>query len=73
MDVQKFVEVAMMVLAVAGGVALGLPALLQALVLFFKLVPGEQPDAFLEKKLLPFCEKVAEFVKKFYPQAPKQQ
>jgi hypothetical protein len=39
----------MQVLSVVGAIALALPALLQALIVFFAAVPGPQPEAALQK------------------------
>ena len=66
MDYLKYFEQAQGTLAVIGAVAVGLPALLHALVLFFKLIPGDSPDKFLEK-LLAGSQKVADLVGKVFP------
>lgn len=56
------------VLVIVGSIALGLPALLHALVLFFKAIPGENPDKILEK-ILAGSEAVAAVVTKVFPKA----
>lgn len=61
------IELIKNVLMVVGGIAMGLPALLHAVVLFLKVIPGEQPEKFIEEKLLPASEKVAEVVGKVFP------
>lgn len=52
------------ILMVAGGIALGLPAFLSALVAFFMLIPGEHPEDWI-KKIIPYVEKISEVVGKF--------
>lgn len=54
----------------AGLIVLGLPALLRSLVLFFKLIPGDEPDLVLEK-ILGFSDKAAELYGKLFPQQSK--
>lgn len=66
MDMQKLQEI----LAVIGAVAFGLPALLHALVLFFKAIPGDQPDKALEA-VLGVSEKISALVGKIFPQPKK--
>lgn len=62
LDLTKYINA----LAVIGGIAVGLPAMLQALVVFFKLIPGDQPDKILEK-LLSMSQKLSELVVKVFP------
>jgi len=47
MDFSKYADMLQMM----GAIALGLPALLSGLIAFFMLVPGPQPEAFLQKAL----------------------
>lgn len=65
MDIQSLISQAMPVLAVIGGVALALPALLGAVAMFFMAIPGEQPEKFINEKLLPAAQKLAELIGKF--------
>jgi hypothetical protein len=65
MDLQKL----QMILSLIGAIVLGLPAMLHAMVIFFKVIPGDQPDAILEK-LLAISEKAADIAGKIYPKAP---
>lgn len=64
MDVQKLMNI----LSIAGAVAVGLPAVLHALKLFFMLIPGDQPDKAIDF-VEGISEKIASVVVKFYPQA----
>lgn len=48
-------------LQVAGGIVLALPSLLSALIVFFKTVPGDQPEKFLEDKIKPSFDKILHF------------
>jgi hypothetical protein len=66
LDLSKYINF----LAGIGAVALGLPALLQAMVVFFKIIPGQQPDKILEK-MLTISEKVSEVVGKVFPKHKK--
>lgn len=52
-------------LQVMGGIALGLPALISALIAFFMLVPGEQPEKFLKEWLLPKVQNAVDIIAKF--------
>ena len=67
MDLQKAMEI----LSYIGAVALGMPVMLHALVIFFKIIPGDQPDKVLEQ-VQGFSEKFADFVGKLFPQKPAQ-
>ena len=53
-------------LSILGAVALGLPVMLHALVVFFKLIPGEQPDKIIEK-LENLSEGLASAISYLYP------
>lgn len=56
-----------MLLQVMGAVAIGLPALLSSLIVFFMLVPGEQPEKFLQAakdKLDPIIDAISKFSRK---------
>lgn len=63
------IEMIKNILMIAGGVAMGLPALLHAVVLFLKLIPGEQPEKFIEGSLLPASEKLADIIGKVFPKS----
>lgn len=65
MDVQALISQALPILAVVGGVAIALPALLGAVAAFFMVIPGEQPEKFINEKLLPLAQKLADLVGKF--------
>ena len=51
-------------LKVVGAVAVGLPALLAALIAFFMLIPGEQPEKAL-KGALGIVQKIVAVIEKF--------
>lgn len=59
-----------LVLAIVGGVLIGLPAFLRGLLVICKAIPGDQPDAIIEK-ILSISEKIADVISKLYPSAPK--
>lgn len=63
MDLQKLQAI----LAVAGAILLGLPALLHALRLFLKLIPGDPGDAMVGK-LEDLSMKFADLIGKLFPQ-----
>lgn len=65
MDIQK-IEAA---LALAGSIALGLPAVLRSLEAFFAIIPGAQPDKALDS-VRAFSEKLADIISKLYPSKP---
>lgn len=67
MDLQKAMEI----LSYIGAVAVGMPVMLHALVVFFKLIPGDQPDKVLDQ-IQGFSQKFADLVSKIYPQKPAQ-
>ncbi len=60
MDLVKAQEI----LSLVGAVAIGLPALLSALIAFFVLVPGAQPEKFLQG-MLDKVQKVVDVIAKF--------
>jgi hypothetical protein len=56
-------------LSIVGAVAVGLPVLLHSLVVFFKVIPGDQPDKILEK-LQMVSEEIANLIGKLFPKKP---
>lgn len=58
-------EKVMNVMQIVGMVALALPTLISALILFFMAIPGDQPDKFMKEKLLPMIEKIVAVIEKF--------
>lgn len=51
-------------LALFGAIAIGLPPLMSAMIAFFMLVPGEQPEKFLQTAL-DKIQKAVDFIKQF--------
>lgn len=63
MDLEKVA----LVWGIVGKVAIGLPALVSALIAFFALIPGEQPEKFLQgflDKLQSIVDVIAKISKK---------
>lgn len=63
MDLSKYADM----LSMVGMIAIGLPALLAALIAFFMLIPGEQPEKSLQwikDKMQPVIDLIAKFSKK---------
>lgn len=54
----------MATLQIIGAIALGLPALLGALGVFFMIFPGPHPEDWIQKAI-PYAQKIADLVAKF--------
>jgi hypothetical protein len=53
------------ILNIVGMVAVALPALVSALIMFFMAIPGAQPEKFLNEKVMPLLQKVVAVIEKF--------
>lgn len=53
------------VLNTIGLIAVALPPLLTGVIGIFMVIPGDQPEKFMQEKLMPVLNNVVEFVKKF--------
>lgn len=63
-------EVVQMVLMVIGAIAIGLPALLRAILVVLNMIPGDQGEAVFEK-VLEWADKIGDIAKKLFPSAAK--
>lgn len=63
-------ETIQLILMVVGAVAIGLPALLRAILMVLVMIPGDQGEAIFEK-VLEWADKIGDIAKKLFPQSPK--
>lgn len=64
-------ETVQLVLMIVGAVAIGLPALVRAILMVLVMIPGDQGEAIFEK-VLEWADKIGDIAKKLFPQLPKQ-